>query len=149
MKPASLLCALPLLTLTIATESAAKDSASGTFNYNDKSYAPTTAVGWREGTFLKVVLSDKPFDPALGKDGRYDDSDLMAHPSGSMTITIDAQSRELFGVRFRDDRGSGADFRCEGPGLLTLTRADATSIAGKFKCEEHDVTFDAPVLKTP
>ena len=137
--------AVSLLALT-ATAAAADPAASGTFTYRDKKYAPSHAVAFVEGPFLKVVLSDKPFDPALGKDGDYTDSDLMAHPSASLTITIDAESRELYGIRFRDDNGSGADFRCEGPGLLTLGKSPASKVAGAFKCEEHAVTFDAALL---
>jgi hypothetical protein len=149
MKPLPILCAAPILAAIMTTEARANDATSGTFKYNDKSYTATTALAWRQDPFVKVVLSDKPFDPALGKDGRYDDSDLMAHPSASLTITLDAASRELVGIRLRDAKGSGADFRCEGPGLLTVTRADAGSIAGRFKCEDHDVSFDAPFLKVP
>lgn len=126
-----------------------KPAASGTFEYNGRKYTASTAVAWRQDPFLKVVVSDKPFDPALGKDGQYDDSDLMAHPSASLTITIDAERRELVGIRLRDDRGSGADFRCEGPGLLTLAKGAPTSIAGAFKCEEYDVSFDVPFLAAP
>src|SRR5262245_1767993 len=95
----------------LAAPPMAKAPASGTFNYNGRTYTATTAVAFRAGTFLKVVLSDKPFDPALGADGRIDDPDLMAHPSASMTITIDPETKGFFGVRFRDDKGSGADLR--------------------------------------
>jgi hypothetical protein len=151
--PGSLL----LLALTVPAESAGKGSASGTFKYHDKTYAVTDAVAWREepiplsdGTkvqLVKAVLSDKPFDrAAMGKDGRYDESDLMAHPSASLSITIDAGKGELSDIRMRDDAGSGADFRCEGRGLLTVTKNDAATIAGKFKCQEHNVTFEAPYL---
>src|SRR5687768_9191060 len=98
-----------LLILTTTAGAADKPSASGTFSYNDKKYTPAHVVAFHEGPFLKVVMSDKPFDPALGKDGNYTDSDLMAHPSASFTITIDVEHRELFGIRFRDDNGSGAD----------------------------------------
>jgi hypothetical protein len=141
--------ALSLLALTTAVAAADKPSASGTFEYHDKKYTASHAVAFIEGPFLKVLLSDKPFDPALGKDGAYTDSDLMSHPSGSMVISIDAETRENAGIRFRDDRGSGADFRCEGPGLLTLKKGEPSRIAGTFKCEEHDVTFDAAVLPAP
>jgi hypothetical protein len=140
---------LSILTLTTTVGAADKPSASGTFGYNEKKYTPAHAVAFAEGPFLKVVMSDKPFDPALGKDGSYTDSDLMAHPSASFTITIDSESRELFGIRLRDDKGSGADFRCEGPGLLKLEKMDASAVAGTFKCEEHDVKFDARVLPAP
>lgn len=124
----------------------ARASASGTFKYDDKTYTVAHALAWRQDTFLMVVLSDKPFDPKWGQDGTYTDSDLMEHPSASLTITIDAERRELFGIRMRDAAGSGGDFRCEGPGLLNLTKSDAASIAGTFKCKEHDVTFVAPFL---
>jgi hypothetical protein len=30
---------------------------------------------------------------------------------------------------------------------LTLAKADATMVAGKFKCEEHDVSFEAAMSK--
>jgi hypothetical protein len=133
-------------TLPVLSAAADKASASGTFDFRDKKYAPAHAVAFHEAPFVKVVLSDKAFDPALGKDGDYTDSDLMAHPSGSMTITIDPERRELVGIRFRNDSGSGADFRCEGPGLLTVKKMDASSVAGTFKCEEHDVTFEAAIL---
>ena len=145
MKLYSMLC-VSLLTLTTAAHAADKPTASGTFDYRDKKYVPAHAVAFHEGPFIQVVLSDKAFDPALGKDGSYTDSDLMAHPSGSMTITIDAETQRFFGVRFRDDQGSGGDFRCEDPGLLTLKKLEPTAVAGTFKCEEHDVTFDAVVL---
>jgi hypothetical protein len=138
-----------LLFLTTTAGAADKPSASGTFSYNDKKYTPAHVVAFHEGPFLKVVMSDKSFDPALGKDGSYTDSDLMAHPSASFTITIDVERRELFGIRFRDDKGSGADFRCEGPSLLKLEKMDASAVAGTFKCEEHDVKFDARVLPAP
>jgi hypothetical protein len=141
--------AASLLALTTTVGAADKPSASGTFEYNKKKYTPAYAVAFHEGPFVKVVMSDKPFDPALGKDGNYDDSDLMAHPSASMTITIAAEERELFGIRFRDDKGSGADFRCEGAGLLKVEKMDASSVAGTFKCAEHDVKFDARMLPTP
>jgi hypothetical protein len=140
---------LSLLILTTTVGAADKPSASGTFSYHDKKYTPAHAVAFHEGPFLNVVTSDKPFDPALGKDGSYTDSDLMAHPSASFTITIHSERRELSGIRFRDDKGSGADFRCEGPGLLKLEKMDASSVAGTFKCEEHDVKFDARVLPAP
>jgi hypothetical protein len=137
--------------LVSAASAAAADKppASGTFAYNGKKYAASTAVAWRQDPFLKVVVSDKPFDPAYAKDGAYDDSELMAHPSASLTITIDAERRELVGIRLRDDRGSGADFRCEGPGLLTLAKSAPASITGTFKCEEYDVSFDVPFLAAP
>lgn len=32
------------------------------------------------------------------------------------------------------------------PFVLALA-ADRTRVAGRFKCEEHDVTFDAPIVK--
>jgi hypothetical protein len=139
------------LALAAATPAGAADkpAASGQFEYNGKKYGASTAVAFHQGPFLKVVVSDKPFDPALGSDGGYDESDLMAHPSASLTITIDAESRELVGIRLRDDRGSGADFRCEGPGLLTLAKSAPTSIAGAFKCQEYDVAFDVPFLAAP
>lgn len=123
-----------------------KPAASGRFAYNGKTYAASAAVAWRQDPFLKVVVSDRPFDPALGRDGRYDESDLMAHPSASLTITIDAERRELVGIRLRDDRGSGADFRCEDPALLALGKSAPGSIAGTFKCEDYDVSFDVPFL---
>jgi hypothetical protein len=138
-----------LLTLTTTVGAADKPSASGTFEYNHKKYTAAHAVAFHEGPFLKVVLSDKPFDPALGKDGAYTDSDLMAHPSASFTITIVSEDRQLFGIGFRDDKGSGADFRCEGPGLLKVEKMEASAVAGTFKCEEHDVKFDARVLSAP
>jgi hypothetical protein len=138
--------AVSLLTLATMVQAAEKPSASGTFDYGDKKYTPAHAVAFHEGRFVKVVLSDKPFDPALGQDGAYSDSDLMAHPSATMTITIDAENRQFFGVRFRDDKGSGADLRCEDPALLRLAKFEPAVVAGSFKCEEHDVTFEAVVL---
>ena len=148
MNVLSKLGTLSILGLAIPAASAGNGSASGTFNYNNKNYTATDAVAWNQDPFVKVVLSDKAFDRvAMAKDGRYDDSDLMAHPSASLTITIDNKNRSLVGIRLRDNAGSGADFRCEGPGLLTVTKSDAALIAGKFKCEEHNVTFDAPLLK--
>jgi hypothetical protein len=147
MNVLSKLGTLSILGLAIPAVSAGNGSASGTFKYNAKSYTASDAVAWHQDPFVKVVLSDKPFDRlAMAKDGRYDDSDLMAHPSASLTITIDAKNRNLVGIRLRDDAGSGADFRCDGPGLLTVTKSDAAVIAGKFKCEEHNVAFDAPLL---
>lgn len=143
MKRSAILLVLPVLA---SLDAGASGSASGTFLRDDKRYAAGAAVAWRSDPFLKVAITVKALDPALGADGSYDDSDLMAS-SPSLVITLDAQSRELVGIRLRDDTGSGADFRCEGPGLLTVTKADAASVAGKFKCEEHDVTFDAPLLK--
>ena len=151
---------LLLLALTIPAGGAGKGAASGTFKYDDKTYTVVDAVAWNEAPFklsdgteirwVKAVLSDKPFDTAaMGKDGRYDDSDLMAHPSATLTITINAANGEFDGIRMRDDKGSGADFRCEGPGLLTVTKNDATTIGGRFKCMEHNVTFEAPILKAP
>jgi hypothetical protein len=133
------------LLLTAAVQAADEPAASGTFEYHDKKYTPAHAVAFA-GPFTTVVLSDKPFDPALGKDGSYDDSDLMAHSSASMTIMIDAERREFYRVRFRDDRGSGADLRCEDPAMLKLEKMDATVVAGSFKCEGHDVKFVAPML---
>jgi hypothetical protein len=150
MNPLSILVALPLLVLAVAGEPAGKGSASGTFNFREKNYSAVDAMAWRDGGFLKVVLSDKPLDrAAMGEDGIYSDVDLMNHAGASLTITIDAEKREFVSIRLRNDTGHGADFRCEGPGLLTVTKADATAIAGRFKCMEHDVTFDAPVLKPP
>lgn len=149
MKRLAIVGALSLMALGTTVRAADKASASGTFQYDDKTYVAAHALAWREGDFLKVVLSDKPFDPKWGEDGTYTDSDLMAHPSASFTITIDAERRELFGIRFRNDAGSGADFRCQGPGLLTLTKVESASVAGAFKCLEHNVTFVAPILATP
>jgi hypothetical protein len=136
------------LVLTATVQAADKPAASGTFEYNGKKYSPVHAVAFA-GAFTTVVLSDKPFDPALGKDGSYNDSDLMAHPSASMTIMIDAERREFYRVRFRDDRGSGADLRCEDPAMLKLEKMDASGVAGTFKCLDHDVKFVAPMLSAP
>jgi hypothetical protein len=135
------------LFVAAATANAAdKPSASGSFTYNDKKYAPAHAIAFKEGSFIKVVMSDKPFDTKWAGDGVYDESELMAHPSASFTITIMPEHRELFGVRYRDDKGSGADFRCENPERLKLEKMDESVVAGSFKCEETDVTFAAPML---
>jgi hypothetical protein len=160
MNAHSTLGTLLLLAVTIHAEAAAKGAASGTFKYDDKTYTVVDAVAWNDlpvqlsdGTqirFVTAVLSDKPFDPAaMAKDGRYDDSDLMAHPSATLSIMINVTDGELDGIRMRDAAGSGADFRCKGPNLLTVTKNDATTIGGRFKCMEHNVTFEAPILKAP
>jgi hypothetical protein len=143
------LAVLPFVLATAADGPAAKGSASGKFaTSSDKTYAVAHAVAWVGRSYVSVVLSDKPFDvAAMGKDGVFDDSDLMAHAGVSLTLNLDPATRAYVGLRTRDQSGSGADFRCEDPSMLTLTKTDATHIAGKFKCEEHDVTFDAPIVK--
>lgn len=148
----STLAVLPLVLATVTEAPAAKGTASGTFaRSSDKTYVVAHAIAWVGDPFLRVVLSDKPFDvAAMGKDGAFDDSDLMAHAGASLTLNIDPETRAYVGMRTRDQTGSGADFRCEDPSMLTLTRTtDATRLAGRFKCEEHDVTFDAPIVKVP
>jgi len=141
-----MLGALSVLSVTLTAEAVDKGTASGSFEYNEKKYTAAYAVAWHEGPLLKVGLSDKPFDPALGQDGVYTESDLMAHPSASLRIIIDSERRQLVGIRLRDDHGSGADFRCEDPGLLTLKKLDAATVAGTFQCQEYNVTFEASIL---
>jgi hypothetical protein len=145
------LAVLPLLLAAVADGPAARGTASGRFAASaSKTYAVAHAVAWLGRSYVSVVLSDEPFDvAAMGKDGVFDDSDLMAHAGVSLTLNLDPATRAYVGLRTRDQAGSGADFRCEDPSMLTLTRADATHLAGTFKCEEHDVTFDAPILKVP
>ena len=143
------LAVLPLVLATVADGPAAKGTASGKFaTSSSKTYAVAHAVAWVGRSYVSVVLSDKPFDvAAMGADGVFDDIDLMEHPGVSLTLNLDPATRAYVGLRTRDQAGSGADFRCEDPAMLTLTRTDATHIAGRFKCEEHDVTFDAPFVK--
>lgn len=140
------LTAASLFALAATVNAGDKPSASGTFEYNEKRYAAAHAVAFHEAPFIKVVLSDKALDPKWAGDGVYDESELMAHTSASLTITIAPEHRELFGIRYRDDKGSGADFRCENPERLKLEKMDASVVAGSFKCEETDVTFEAPML---
>jgi hypothetical protein len=139
------LVALSLLALTTTAGAADTPSASGSFEFRGKKYRPAHAVA-QAGPFLEVVLSDTPFDPRWAGDGVLTESDLMAHPSISATIKIDAERRQFYRITFRDRDGSGADLRCEDPAVLTLNRIDATGVSGTFKCEEHDFTFDAPML---
>jgi hypothetical protein len=147
----STLAVLPLMLATVAGGPVAKGTASGRFaRASDKTYTVAHAIAWVGSPFVSIVLSDQPFDvAAMGKDGAFDDSDLMAHGGASLTLNIDPETRAYVGMRTRDRTGSGADFRCEAPSLLTLAKTDATRIAGRFKCEEHDVTFDAPIVKVP
>jgi hypothetical protein len=143
------LAVLPFVLATAADGPAAKGTASGKFaTSSGKTHAVAHAVAWVGPTYVSVVLSDKPFDvAAMGKDGVFDDVDLMGHAGVSLTLNLDPATRAYVGLRTRDRAGSGADFRCEDPAMLTLAKTDATHIAGTFKCEEHDVTFDAPIVK--
>ena len=149
-----------ILLMAAAAAPAGKGTASGTFRYNDQTHTVAHAVAWGEepmtlsdGTVLRFVtaaLSSKPFDrAAMARDGAYDDMDLRNHPAASFTVVFNAKDGAFDRIRMFDQSGHGADFRCEGPGLLTLTRNDKASVAGKFKCQEHDLTFDAPILEAP
>jgi hypothetical protein len=149
-----------LLLLAAAAGPAGKGSASGTFHFRDKTHTVAHAVAWSaepmtlsDGSVLRFVtaaLSAKPFDrAAMARDGSYGDDDMRNHPAPVFTVVFNARDGAFDGVRMFDDTGHGADFRCEGPGLLTLSRNDKASVAGKFKCQEHDLTFDAPILETP
>lgn len=143
------LAVLPLVLALLAQGPGGNGTASGKFlRPPDKTYTVAHAIAWVGNPFVSVVLSDRPFDvAAMVKDGVVDDLDLMDHAGASLTLNIDRGTRAYVGMRTRDQPGSGADFRCEDPSALTLTTFDATRIAGRFKCEEHDVTFDAPILK--
>lgn len=142
------LAVLPFALAVAADASAANGTASGKFaRSQDHAYTVKHAIAWKGRTFLTVVLSEKPFDvAAMGKDGLFDDVDLMEHPAPSLTLNVDPERRAYVGMRTRDQAGSGADFRCEDPAMLTLTKLDEKRVAGRFKCEEHDVTFDAPIV---
>jgi hypothetical protein len=147
----STLAVLPFVLAVAAEGPGANGTASGKFTRpGGPTYTVAHAVAWTGSTFLSVVLSDKPFDvAAMGEDGVFDDSDLMAHAGASLTLNLDPATHAYVGLRTRDGSGSGVDFRCEDASMLTLTKSDATRIAGTFKCEEHQVTFDAPMVKAP
>jgi hypothetical protein len=145
----------PVLMILLAASAlaAAEPAATGRFQFGDVDYAVVDAVAWHTGgeyPTSHVVLSDKPFDTAtLGADGVLDDADLMAHPGATLSISYMPDDLVVLGVQRRDATGHGADFRCEGSGLLTLTADDGKTVSGRFSCEEHQVEFSAPVLTAP
>lgn len=143
-----------LLVLFAATAAAAGDQAgSGKFSFRDVEYVAVDAIAWHtpgEYPSSQVALSDKPFDAAaIGADGVVDDTDLMAHAGATLMVSYMPEDNTVLGIRLRNETGHGADFRCEGQGLLTLTSVQESVIAGTFTCEEHQVSFTAPVLDTP
>jgi hypothetical protein len=144
---------LLILLAASAPASAVEPAASGTFSFRDVEYSAVDAVAWHTGgdyPSSQVAISDKPFDPtAIAADGVVNDADMMAHAGATLTITYMPEDHTVLGIRLRNETGHGADFRCEGSGLLAVTAADDSSIAGRFACEEHQVSFTAPVLATP
>ena len=76
-----------------------------------------------------MAVSDQPFDPAaIAADGVFNDADLMDHSGASLMITYLPDEQEVIGIRLRNEAGHGADFRCEGTGLLSLRAIDAETV---------------------
>lgn len=143
-----------LLVLFVTTSAVgAGPAASGKFSFREVDYVAVDAVAWRtEGDYpvLQVAVSDKPFDPvAIEADGVVSDADLMTHAGASLVISYLPEDTHVLGIRLRNDSGSGADFRCEGAGLMSLSINDDAVIAGRFTCEEHQISFTARVLAAP
>ncbi len=142
-----------LILLASASAVAAEPTASGKFTFRDVEYDAVHAVAWKTaGDYpsSQIAVSDKPFDAvAIDADGLVNDADLMAHPGATLMISFMPEDKHVLGITLRNDTGHGADFRCEGSGLLTLSKDDDSFIAGTFACEEHQVSFTAPLLSTP
>jgi hypothetical protein len=142
-----------LLLLAIASAVAAEPAASGKFTFREVEYVAVDAVAWTTGgdyPSVQIAVSNLPFDPAvIAADGVVNDADLMAHAGATLMISYMPEDLHVLGIRLRNETGHGADFRCEGSGLLTITSDSEASIAGRFACEEHQVSFTAPVLATP
>jgi len=136
-----------------AAATAMEPAASGRFSVADDAHTAADAVAWHgagDYPLSRIAVSDKHFDSAaMVADGEIDDADLMDHTGASLLITYRREDLEVIGIRLRNRSGSGADFRCEGQGLLSLSRDDGQVVAGSFDCEEHQVSFTAPVLSTP
>lgn len=146
------LLALAALVAPLAAFAADTGTASGTMDAAGTVHRLAHAVAWvdpHDPASRVVLASTHPPDPAGAADGHYIDAELMGQEGGFLTVNFAADGSYVHGIRTRDLNGSGADFRCEGEGLLTLTRNDAARIAGTFACEEHEVTFDAPILQGP
>lgn len=142
-----------LLLLATAYTAAAEPTASGKFTFREVEYVAVDAVAWNTGgdyPSIQIAVSNMPFDPAaIAADGIVNDADMMAHAGATLMISFMPEDLHVLGIRLRNDTGHGADFRCEGSGLLTISSDSDTSITGRFACEEHQVTFTAPMLATP
>jgi hypothetical protein len=142
-----------LVTLVTTSAAAAEPGATGKFLFRDVEYIAVHAVAWRTGgdyPSTQIAVSDKPFDPAaIAADGVVSDADLSEHAGASLTISFMPEDKHVLGITLRNETGHGADFRCEGSGLLTVSSDEESLVTGSFSCEEHQITFTAPVLSTP
>lgn len=135
-------------TMLFSATAFAAPGASGSFQPRGKSYAVKDALAWHGKHGIQVLLSDKKLDaPQLLSDFTLDVNDQFNLDGASMMLTIYKTDGSRYSLSLRDTEGSGNGPRCDEGEHLKITRLDETSIAGSFVCEEHNVTFDLPVLK--
>ena len=133
--------------LVFSATALATPGASGSFHPRGKSYPVKDAIAWHGKYGIYVLVSEKTLDaPQLLSDFTLDVNDQFNLDGASMMLTIYKTDGSSYSISLRDAE-SGGDLRCDKGEYLKITRLDETSIAGSFVCEEHNLTFDLPVLK--
>lgn len=134
--------------LSLSATAHATPGASGSFHTGGKNYPVKDALAWQGKHGINVLVSEKKLDaPQLLSDFTLDVNDQFNLDGASMILTIYPQYGSSYSLSLRNADGGGGDLRCEKDEYLKIARLDETSIAGSFACEEHNVTFDLPLLK--
>jgi hypothetical protein len=136
------------LALLLATPALASSTASGNFTVRDKTYTVADAVTWHGEHGIHILFSEKKLDaPQLLSDFALDVNDQFNLDHASLRITIYKTDGSSYALGFQNPDGSGGNSLCDNGKHLKIERLDDTSIAGRFACEENDVSFDLPLNK--
>lgn len=138
------------LALILSAPAIAASAASGHFIVKRKAYAVADAIAWQGQNGIEVLFGEKKLDaPQLLSDYALDVNDQFNLDGASMRITIYKIDGSSYALNFRSPDGSDGDPLCDKGDHLKISRLDKTSVAGRFICEDYDVTFDLPLITQP